>query len=287
MSTLSRHKVAVLGTAVLVALGFAVTEAPAVTATTAPYCGTAVRKADGSLWRCAFVDNFDGTRLNTAKWKVVTSNEADYRGRKDCFVNSTKNIAVSGGILRLTTRRTSTFTCSHGTYAYQATGTSGMVSTMGRFFQTYGRFQMRAKFPYTKTGPGLHGAFWLWPEGASGMTWPVSGELDIAEWYSKYPDRAIPYLHTATSWLNPSAATNNYCVLKNPADWHTYTLVWTKQRIVISYDGKTCLDSAGGAPYNSPFNVSLTQATGVKKNAPTSATPFPATMQISYVKVWK
>jgi beta-glucanase (GH16 family) len=282
----NRRKVAALAAATLVALGFALSEGPAVTAATSPYCGATVRKADGTAWRCTFVDNFDGTTLNTTKWKVVTSNDADYRSRKDCFVNSPRNIAVSGGILHLTTRRASAFACGVGANRYTATGTSGMVSTMGHFFQTYGRFEMRAKWPYT-TKFGLQAAFWLWPEGASGMTWPVSGELDIAEWFSQHPDRAIPYLHTATAWLNPSAATNNYCILKNPADWHTYTLEWTKQRILIKYDGKTCLDTGGGSPYDKPFNVSLTQAWGVKKNAPTTATPFPSTLQVSYLRVWK
>jgi len=284
--TLITRKAAALGAAGLVAIGVAVAAAPAGTASTTPDCGVTIHKADGTAWRCTFADSFDGTSLSKTRWKVVTSNDADYRSRKDCFVNSSKNISVSGGILRLTTRRTAAFACGVGANRYTATGTSGMVSTMGRFFQTYGRFQMRAKWPYT-TQPGLQAAFWLWPEGASGMTWPVSGELDIAEWFSKYPDRAIPYLHTATAFLDPSSATNNYCVLKNPADWHTYTLEWTKTRILIAYDGKTCLDSAGGSPYDKPFNVSLTQAWGVKKNAPTTTTPFPSTLQIAYVRVWK
>lgn len=285
-STWMTRKVAALGVATVLALGVAVTEAPAGSASTSPDCGTTVHKADGTAWRCAFVDNFGGTRLSSTKWKVVTSNDADYRNRKDCFVNSAKNIAVGGGVLKLTTRRTSAFSCGTGANRYSATGTSGMVSTMGRFFQTYGRFQMRARWPYT-TAYGLQAAFWLWPEGASGMTWPVSGELDIAEWYSQHPDRAIPYLHTASAILDPSGATNNYCILANPAAWHTYTLEWTKQRILIKYDGKTCLDTGGGSPYDKPFNVSLTQAFGVKRNAPTTATPFPATMQVDYVKVWK
>jgi beta-glucanase (GH16 family) len=280
------RKFAAIGAAGLVALGIAVTQAPAGTAATAPYCGATVLKADGTAWRCSFVDNFDGTSLSAARWKVVTSNDADYRSRKDCFVNSPRNVAVANGILRLTTRRASAFACGLGANRYTATGTSGMVSTMGRFTQTYGRFEMRAKWPYT-TKFGLQAAFWLWPEGASGMTWPVSGEMDIAEWYSQHPDRAIPYLHRASAFLNPAGSTNNYCILKNPADWHNYTVEWTSKRIVIKYDGKTCLDTTGGAPFNVPFNISMTQAWGVKKNAPTTATPFPSTLQISYIRVWK
>jgi beta-glucanase (GH16 family) len=286
ISRLLSRKSAAFGAAALLALGLVTTVTPVVTAATSPDCGVTLRKADGTAWRCTFSDNFDGSALNTNRWKVITSNDADYRSRKDCFVNNPKNVAVANGSLRLTTRRTGTFTCGRGTNAYQAVGTSGMVSTMGKFFQEYGRFEMRAKWPYT-TKPGLQAAFWLWPQDASGMAWPVTGELDIAEWYSQHADRAIPYLHTATGWLNPSAVTNNYCILKNPWDWHVYTLVWTAKRILIKYDGKTCLDVAGGAPFNVPVFTSLAQAFGVKKNAPTSATPMPATLQVSYVRVWK
>ena len=285
-SRLFTRKVAALGVAALLALGIVATEGPASTAVTTPNCGATKYKADGTAWRCTLGEDFNGTALNTYRWKVVTSNDADYRDRPDCFMNSTKNVSVADGILKLTSRRTARFTCGRGANAYSASGTSGLISTMGHFSQTYGRFEMRAKWPYTKQ-LGLQAAFWLWPEGASGLMWPMSGELDIAEWYSKYPDRAIPYLHTTTSFLNPSGATNNYCILANPSGWHVYTLEWTAKRIVIKYDGKTCLDVAGGAPYNRAFNVSLTQAWGVKKNAATSTTPFPATTQISYLRVWK
>lgn len=288
-SRLFTRKAAALGIAAVLALAIAVSEAPAGTAATtiSPNCGTTVvRKADGTAWHCSWVDNFDGTSLSPNRWTVLTSRTANFGTRDDCFVNSPNNIAVANGILRLTTRRTAAFQCATGNGSYTATGTSATISTIGHFAQTYGRYQIRAKWSYT-TRPGLQASFWMWPKGSNGALWPITGELDVAEWFSQYPDRAIPYLHTASAILNPSGATNNYCILTNPAAWHTYTLEWTKQRILIKYDGKTCLDAGGGSPYDKPFNVSLTQAFGVKRNAPTSATPFPATMQVDYVKVWK
>lgn len=270
----------------MVALGFTVSEAPAGSAATSPDCGATVRKADGSAWRCTFVDNFNGTALSATRWSVLTSRSTNFGTRPDCFVNSPKNVAVSGGILRLTTRRTASFACTSGSSSYRATGTSATVSTVGKFAQTYGRFQMRAKWSYTAK-PGLQGSFWMWPKDTSGTLWPITGELDVAEWFSKYPDRAIPYVHSGTSWLSPSTATNNYCILANPADWHTYTLEWTSSKIRISYDGKICLTANGGAPFNKPYVFSLTQAFGIGKNAPSAETPFPATLQVSYVRVWK
>jgi hypothetical protein len=36
-----------------------------------------------------------------------------------------------------------------------------------------------------------------------------------------------------------------------------------------------------------PFLVALSQAMGVKPNAPTSSTVLPAKLQVDYVRVWK
>lgn len=286
MSSLITRKVAALGVVALLALGIAVTAVPAGTASTAPYCGPTIHKPNGTAWRCAFADNFNGTALSRSRWTVLTSKNVNFGSRPDCFVDSPRNIAVSDGVLRLTTRRTAPFRCTSGSSSYQASGTSATVSTIGHFSQTYGRFQMRAKWSYTPR-PGLQASFWMWPRGSNGMLWPISGELDVAEWFSKYPDRAIPYVHSGTSWLNSSTATNNYCILKNPADWHTYTLDWTASSIVIRYDGKTCLTASGGAPFNQPYIVSLTQAFGMTSNSPSGDTPFPATLKVDYLRIWK
>lgn len=125
------------------------------------------------------------------------------------------------------------FTCTTPTKAYTTRYTAASVSTYRKWSQTYGRYEFRAKFPAATTR-GVHGALWLWPDNALKYgPWPLSGEIDVAEVYSLFNDRAIPFVHY---WPGRVSQTNNYCLLK-VTDWHTYTLEWTTTSIKISFDG--------------------------------------------------
>jgi beta-glucanase (GH16 family) len=84
--------------------------------------------------------------------------------------------------------------------------TSGSVSTRGKFSQTYGRYEFRAKFPDAKV-TGSHSALWLYPYSQAYGGWPASGEIDVAEYYTKYTDRAIPYIHYVADGSNTSPVT--------------------------------------------------------------------------------
>jgi hypothetical protein len=41
------------------------------------------------------------------------------------------------------------------------------------------------------------------------------------------------------------------------------------------------------APFNLPFFLNLTQAIGVGDNEVSSRTPFPATLRVDWVRVWR
>ena len=262
-----------------------------------PTCGgTTLYKANGTAWTCTFADEFSGTSLNTGNWVVQTTAASSFSsGEQDCFVNNSKNVSVANGVLSLTTRRESArFTCSDPAGSYRTQFTSGMVMSMGKFSQTYGRFEVRAKFPAT-TVAGLQSTLWMWPNNATKYgAWPKSGEIDIAEVYSANNDRVIPYVHYKPSSTDLNV-TNNYCML-NPAVMHTYTLVWTSSTLTISFDGKVCVADTWKpawpllkpAPFNQPFFMALTQGLGTGPNAfDPMRTPLPATTQIDYVRAWK
>jgi beta-glucanase (GH16 family) len=263
-----------------------------------PSCGkTKTQKSIARHWRCAFADNFSGTTLNPRRWIAQRTDTSGFRnGTTACFVNSPHNISVSNGTLNLTARREATpFMCKDPQGDFTTEYTSGMVSTWGRFSQAYGRFEVRAKV-WSARVQGLHSAFWLWPQDSSRYgEWPTSGEIDIAELYSAYPDRAVPYIHYTSATPDPMA-TNTSCMIKNLAAFHTYAVEWTRRRIKVIYDGKTCLTNrwnpasplARPQPFDHPFIVALTQALGVGDNAfDPAATPLPATTVVDYVRVWK
>lgn len=264
-------------------------------------CGAPRYKSNGQAWRCTFADNFNGTSLNRKNWLPVTTDTSGYHIGNDCYVDRGDNIAVRSGALRLTTRRLSkSFDCATPGGSYRSRYTSASLTSLGKFSQTYGRYEIRAKFP-TSRGAGTHSAWWLWPSSTRYGGWPYAGEIDIAEYYSRHADRAIPQIHYVPRKDRGVASRSNYyCRIKNPQTFHTYTLIWTAKRLTIQYDGRTCLDYAlkpavdglgglldAGEPFDEPFTLALTQGVGATDNGPSSRTPFPATMSVDYVRVWK
>ncbi|HEY1237552.1 MAG TPA: glycoside hydrolase family 16 protein [Solirubrobacterales bacterium] len=258
-------------------------------------CGSRIAKRTGGYWECTFSDDFDGTSLDRSKWIPQRTDTSGYlNGPTACFVDSPDNVSVSGGALRLTAREEAApIACGpNWTTRY----TSGMVSTaMGRFSQTYGRFEIRAKVPPAEV-KGLQSALWLWPVDSTRYgPYPASGEIDIAEMYSNYPDRAIPYIHYNAAGLDPNV-TSHSCMITNPSAFHTYALEWTASSMKISYDGRTCLIEdwnaaaplTGSQPFDQPFFIALTQALGIGNNEfDPATTPLPATTSVDYVHVWK
>jgi beta-glucanase (GH16 family) len=139
----------------------------------------------------------------------------------------------------------------------------------------------------------LHGALWLWPDNPLKYgPQPLSGEIDVAEVYSYYNDRAIPFIHYLTT--SPTV-TNNNCVL-TVDDWHTYVAEWTPTTVTITYDGTVCIRhtiasmlAAPPKPFDHPFMVALTEGLGVAGNRIDTADPpeLPATLEVDYVRVWR
>jgi beta-glucanase (GH16 family) len=269
---------------------------PTSTVPSGPTCGgEVVYKADGSAWTCTFDDEFDGTSLNTGNWTPVTTASNGYHSGQECFVNSPNNVSVANGYLSLTVRQEAApFVCVDPKGNYTTQYTSGAVMSYGHFSQTYGRFEVRAAFP-AATVAGLQSSLWLWPNSPLKYgAWPASGEIDIAEEYSLYPDRAIPYVHYVPATLDWSV-TNNNCLLTNVAGFHDYAVEWTTNTITVSFDGTTCVsDNWNPAsplvkpqPFDMPFFINLTQALGIGSNLFDPAiTPLPATTRVDYVRVW-
>jgi beta-glucanase (GH16 family) len=260
-----------------------------VAASMKPQCGVITyRKPDGTPWKCTFGDDFAGTKLDASKWRVMTTAEFSYGARPDCFVNSPNNVSVGGGVLTLTSRKEkSMFNCPRKGQNARTQYSAGMVSTYEKFNQAYGRWEFRAKFPNSEEN-GVQTSLWLWPEGASGAGWPTTGEIDVAEWYSHFNDRVIPFLHTSGTLLGGTkSTTNNFCMVDQVQNWHTYVLEWVPGSLRILYDGQLCLENnTQGAPFNKSYFMSMFQGYGVDRNKMSSATPASSSAQFAWVRVW-
>jgi beta-glucanase (GH16 family) len=269
--------------------------------------GEQYTRPDGSAYVCSFDDEFNGTSVDGTSWTPqltsgsnFTTGKAPY---KVCYVNNPNTISESGGYLRLSVIKTAAkFTCNGSNilknFSTQYQG--GELMTYRLFSQAYGRFEVNAKLPQS-TVKGLQETFWLWPDNPTlHGTYPGSGEIDFAEFYSQYANQVIPYLHynynklTVNTTTNTNIVTNDYTCIIDPTAFNTYAVDWQPGRITLTYNGNVCLvdnykasNGAPPVPFDQPFFLTLTQALGVGTNAPTTATPIPATTLVDYVRVWK
>lgn len=267
-----------------------------VTAADSANCGGEVVTGPGGAPRtCTFDDEFDGGTLDLGKWTPTQTTVTGYHSGEECFENSPNNISVANGVLSLTVRREAKgFWCKDPFGWYLTQYTSGSVMTLGTLSQAYGQFEVRAAFPKS-IFQGLQSSLWLYPVDANRYgAWPQSGEIDIAEWFSRYPNRVVPFVHYLPAAPDPND-TNNNCLMVDPYNFHDYAVEWTATTITITIDGATCVaDSWNPAaplvkpqPFDQPFFLNLTQALGVQSNAfKPSITHLPATTQVDFVRVW-
>jgi hypothetical protein len=125
------------------------------------------------------------------------------------------------------------------------------------FWQTFGRFEWRAKLPPGMTAPDVWPALWMMPEGTQTvpphLCWPAGGEIDVMEsWGGLYGSQVAASLH----WTpNASVCGHTYDLSKGhvgvlpdvahgaaPIDfsaaWHTFSVDWNATAITFAVDGK-------------------------------------------------
>jgi len=260
-------------------------------------CGSVpMRNWNNGVWKCVFSDDFDGSALDLTRWTVVkTSDDGFSSGIPPafaCYDYDPRAVSVSGGYLNLSVLKIDDEFLCGGPAAQPTKYIGGAVSTKYRLAQAYGRFQIRAKFA-TDRRPGLQSSLVLMPD--KSVYDLKSGEIDIAEYFSKWPDRVIPTVRYSHDGDDPTASTDQ-CTTDRPDLFHTYTLQWTPEQIDMYMDGKrflsTTWSASGGlhhpAPFDQPFYLTMFEALGVSKAAfdPDDPPQLPATLQVDYVRIW-
>lgn len=245
-------------------------------------------------YRCTFSEDFDGSELDREQWVVQQTRFSGLSsGNFDCLVDDPGNVAVSGGMLHLTSREESEeFLCRSPAGDFMTDTTGATIATYRNFAQAHGRFSFRARFPDTRAA-GVHSALWLYPAQHTYGRWPLSGEIDVAEWFSNGRTTVLPSLHYGGErWPH---STGWSCGMAQPWKWHTYTVVWKRSVMEFFYDRKSCWRTGwmpdaplvAPQPFDKPFFVALSQVFGFNDNAVTEATPTSVTMDVNWVRAWE
>ncbi|NYJ02804.1 beta-glucanase (GH16 family) [Nocardioides thalensis] len=260
---------------------------------TTPACGgVQPTKADGSPWVCTFSDEFSGKSLAPAKWRAQTTAFSGWTTADTCYVDTSRNIAVRDGLLRLTARTESRpLSCSTGSSSWSTRHTGGAVMTWNRFAQAYGRFEFRAKYPATREA-GFWSNLWLYPQELTYGRWPHSGEIDVAEHWSGHGDKVFPSLHYSG---RTSADTAWSCTVADATQFHTYRLEWTPEVMRFYYDDALCFERAwtpsaplvAPQPFDKRFFLVLSNGYGDTTYPISQSLPGQGEMAVDWVRVYR
>lgn len=235
-------------------------------------------------WRLVWSDEFDYRGLpDPAKWTYeegfVRNKEAQYYTRA-----RSRNARVENGMLVIETRKE----------RYRgANYTSASVTTEGRATWKYGRIEVRAKLP---TGRGLWPAIWMLGADRPQVGWPACGEIDIMENVGFDPDRVYATIHTPAFNGNKGTQKGGSLVIEEPyRKFHVYAMEWFADRMDFFVDGRkihTFVNSGKGNdewPYDKPFylliNTALGGGWGGQKGIDDAV--LPQRYYIDYVRVYE
>lgn len=269
-------------------------------------------------WKLTWSDEFDADELLPQHWDFdLGDGFYNYDANQwisgwgnnelQTYTNRPTNVQVKDGRLRITALKES----------YQGKGyTSARVKSRARdgsplVNQLYGRIEVRAKLP---TGQGIWPAIWMLPQDDAYGTWAASGEIDILEAKGQEPTKIHGTIHYGSRWPVNAQSTQVYELPRGQsiADFHTYAIEWQPGEIRWYCDdvlystqnfwwSTSLLDGAQGrrptkaddlnpwpAPFDKPFYFVFNVAVGGNfAGPPNAATPFPATMEIDYIRVYE
>ena len=232
-------------------------------------------------WTLVFGDEFDGDKLDCAKWGTTMAFIGTHgpRYHNEYYLSHTEDddAVVGAGLLRLQTqRRTVNGDEKPGVFHY----TQGLVTSHEKFDFTHGYVEIRAKYP---GGKGLWPCLWLMPQHNG---WPP--EFDIAEYYAGKRTMHHGLAHGGlydSHWDSTWDSETDF-----ETDWHIYALEWTRGRAVWSIDGVVRKTIA--ADYVPDKAMYLVLSNGVSSvfgpsGEPDEKTVFPNSFSIDYVRVYQ
>ncbi|WP_214737845.1 carbohydrate binding domain-containing protein [Exiguobacterium sp. s162] len=263
-------------------------------------------KADDAKWKLVWSDEFSKSEIDHSKWNFETGNWiVDKDGNpvaagwgnneKQFYTDKNENAFVKDGKLVIRAKKEQA-SDQFGTYDY----TSAKLTTKGTFSKTYGRYEMRAKLP---TGKGLWPAFWMLPEEDRYGGWAASGEIDIMESWGSQPDKVAGTIHYGETWPNNKYTGKDYHFTEGDGidKWHTYAVEWEPGEIRWYVDGQLYQTQndwyakeankaskySYPAPFDQDFYLIMNLAVGGWFDGDVDeTTPFPAEMEVDYVRVF-
>lgn len=182
-------------------------------------------------WHEVFADDFNGSALDRAKWRLY---EGQPGGDRGAWFDP-RHVAVSHGELVISGYRDG---ADGGKFA------TGGVSSSPGLVQTYGKYLVRMRFD---DGRGVSHILLLWPADNS---WPP--EIDFSE--DSASGRQLNY---ATLHYGADDTQVQRKLTVNPTKWHVYGVVWTPGKLAFTLDGRPWANITGSAVPSVPMVLDI------------------------------
>ncbi|MFZ1786539.1 MAG: family 16 glycosylhydrolase [Ferruginibacter sp.] len=227
------------------------------------------------VWSDEF--DVDGTP-NPAKWGYDIGTGSGGWGNNELqyYTSRPDNVIVNGGLLKIIAKKE--------TYMGSAY-TSARLLSKGKYSFTYGRIEVRAKFP---TGVGTWPAAWMLGDNINTAGWPACGEIDIVEHLGRDLNKIYGTLHYP-GHSGGSANGNTIVIPDATSAFHTYIVDWSASEIKIYVDSQLYHTVANSAaiPFNQNFFILLNMAMGGNFGGAVDPAFTSATFEIDYVRVYQ
>lgn len=225
-------------------------------------------------WVLTFQDEFAEPHIDGTRWVARDPWETEKNNELQGYAPGA--FSVQEGVLQIRCEKTTVF-YDGKTREYR----SGMLTTLGRFSQCFGRFEVRCRVP---RGKGLWPAFWMLPDP---LTWPP--EIDVLEILGHDTDQVYLSHH----WPDPKnpggkslSQTEKFRGPDFAEGFHTFAVEWEATEIRWYVDGVQRHRATREIPQG-PMFLLLNLAVGGWAEAPDETTVFPALYEIDYVRAWQ
>lgn len=245
---------------------------------------------DDDGYTLVWQDEFDGERIDPAKWVHQTGTGTEYgldgwgNNELQYYTDRPANSWIENGYLVIEARREE----------FQGQPyTSARLFTKDRADWTYGRFEIRAQLPKTR---GLWPAIWMLPTHNAYGAWPASGEIDIIELVGHTPEIVYGTAHFGNTFADRDYITGE--TRRADGDFsdgfHTFAVEWVPDTLRWYLDDELYHQVVRADvdpyrwPFDRPFHMLLNVAVGGNwPGNPDATTRLPQRMLIDYVRVYQ